>query len=206
MTEENTPLPLLRPVMLYDASWEGPFCTRHGCAVRNITCRQINSLTYPVSGLVELPDRAVIHHWTNEGRSIVDATGPMDLCCAEEIPPVAHAVAPVAPEVTAPVKKRGEVARPTGGHVDYYRKLIRHPTRQGVDPYTAECEDIIIALGMTPQEACVFKEVWRTASARQHNGKVGHTALYGAEKIAHYGALILQLAQQAAQDEEESDD
>jgi hypothetical protein len=77
----------------------------------------------------------------------------------------------------------------TGGLTNYYVKHIAHPQRQ--EPYTAECEDIIEALEMNPDEANIFKEIWRSAAARQNNGKPGHTALYGAEKIVHYGNRIL---------------
>lgn len=81
----------------------------------------------------------------------------------------------------------------TGGRVNYYLAQIDHPQRadQGVQPYQAECEDIIEALAMNPDEANIFKAVWRSAAARQGNGKPGQKALYDAEKIVHYGGRLV---------------
>jgi hypothetical protein len=55
----------------------------------------------------------------------------------------------------------------------------------------AECEDIIQALGMTFDEGCIFKALWRTAAARQGNGKPGQKGVYDAEKMVHYAGRIL---------------
>jgi len=82
-------------------------------------------------------------------------------------------------------------AQITGGRVNYYLVRVEHPQREDQAPYQAECEDIIEALSLNPDEANIFKEIWRSAAARQHNGKPGHTALYGAEKIVHYAGRIL---------------
>jgi hypothetical protein len=81
----------------------------------------------------------------------------------------------------------------TGGRVNYYVVPINHPQRadQGVQPYQAECEDIIEALEMNFDEANIFKAVWRSAAARQGNGKPGQKALYDAEKIVHYGGRLV---------------
>lgn len=82
----------------------------------------------------------------------------------------------------------------TGGKVNYYLVSVAHPQRE-VPAYQAECEDIIEALELNPDEANIFKEIWRSANARKANGKPGHTALYGAEKIVHYacrGVLHMQ--------------
>ena len=70
----------------------------------------------------------------------------------------------------------------TGGRVNYYLCDVPHPQRETQPAYTAECEDMIKYLGLTPDEANIFKEIWRSANARKHNGKPGHSALYGAEK------------------------
>ncbi len=78
-----------------------------------------------------------------------------------------------------------------GGKVNYYLVQVTHPQREEVEPYQAECEDVGKALGLTPDEMNIFKEIWRTAAARKHNGKPGHTALYGAQKIYHYAGRIL---------------
>lgn len=78
-----------------------------------------------------------------------------------------------------------------GGRVNYYLVTIPDPQREDQQPYQAECEDIIEALELNPDEANIFKEIWRSANARKHNGKPGHSALYGAEKIVHYAGRIL---------------
>lgn len=82
-------------------------------------------------------------------------------------------------------------AKLTGGRVNYYLAQVDYPQREDQPAYRAECEDIIEVLRMTPDEANIFKEIWRSASARLHNGKPGHTALYGAEKMVHYAGRIL---------------
>lgn len=79
----------------------------------------------------------------------------------------------------------------TGGKVNYYLVQVTHPQRKQQKPYQAECEDIIEALELNPDEANIFKEIWRSANARKDNGKPGHSAKYGAEKILHYATRIL---------------
>lgn len=79
----------------------------------------------------------------------------------------------------------------TGGLVNYYLVRVEDPQREEQEPYTAECEDLIDALALTPNEANIFKEIWRSANARQGNGKPDHKAKYGAEKIVHYAKRIL---------------
>lgn len=88
----------------------------------------------------------------------------------------------------------GRGLRPTkasGGHNDYWRVAVEHPTREGVEPYTAEFEDIAEALKLTPREYNEAKAIWRTAGARLGNGKPGATALYDAQKRVHYAKLDL---------------
>lgn len=82
----------------------------------------------------------------------------------------------------------------TGGKVNYYLAQIKHPRREEQSPYQAECEDIIEALGMTFDEGCAFKALWRTAAARLGNGKPGHKAVYDMEKVVHYGKNCLRTA------------
>lgn len=79
----------------------------------------------------------------------------------------------------------------TGGNVNYYLVDVTHPQREDQAAYRAECDDIADALGLDPDEKDIFKEIWRTANARKHNGKPGHSPLYGAEKIVHRAARIL---------------
>lgn len=79
----------------------------------------------------------------------------------------------------------------TGGLVNYYLVNVDDPQRVKQAPYQAECEDIIQALGMTFDEGCLFKALWRSAAARQGNSKPGHEAFYDAEKMCHYARRIL---------------
>lgn len=76
----------------------------------------------------------------------------------------------------------------SGGKVNYYLAQVDHPQREEQPPYQAECEDIIEALGMTFDEGCAFKAIWRTASLRTHGaGKKGQDPVYDAQKVQHYG-------------------
>lgn len=79
----------------------------------------------------------------------------------------------------------------TGGLNNYYVVPIKNPQRKEQEPYQAECEDIIQALGMTFDEGCAFKALWRNAAARMGNGKPGNKALYDCEKLVHYANRIL---------------
>ncbi|MDR5839305.1 hypothetical protein [Caballeronia sp. LZ034LL] len=86
----------------------------------------------------------------------------------------------------------------SGGRVNYYLARIESPQREEQPPYIAECEDIIDVLGMTFDEANIFKEIWRTANERTHGkGKVGNTPLRAAQKLVHYAGRILRKAQRA---------
>lgn len=77
----------------------------------------------------------------------------------------------------------------TGNH--YYRVTVVEPIAPDVPPYTAECADIIEALGMTFNEGEAFKAIWRLAAARQGRVKAtGSGPKYDADKVAHYGARI----------------
>jgi len=77
----------------------------------------------------------------------------------------------------------------TGGKVSYYEVPIEHPTREGRDPYTAECNDIIEALEMNFAEGEAFKALWRRAAARKLvSVKKGYDeGLYDAQKVVFYG-------------------
>lgn len=82
----------------------------------------------------------------------------------------------------------------TGGRVNYYLVHVPQPQRESQPPYQAECEDIIQALGLTFDEGCLFKALWRRANARQGNGKPDSKDLYDAEKMVHYAGRILNQA------------
>jgi len=79
----------------------------------------------------------------------------------------------------------------SGGSCSYYVVDVECP--QHLDPYTAECGDIVDALELTPNEANIFKELWRTAAARKGKKKQGHTTIRAAEKIQFYANRIHQL-------------
>ena len=81
----------------------------------------------------------------------------------------------------------------TGGKLSgdhYYRVRVSTPIAPDVKAYTAECADIIEALGMTFNEGEAFKALWRLAAARQGRGKPGNKAQYDADKVAHYGERV----------------
>lgn len=78
----------------------------------------------------------------------------------------------------------------TGGSSDYYKVKVGNPSSGG-DPYIAECNDIIEALGMTYAEGNVLKAVWRLAAGRQGQGKAGSTPIYEAEKVEYFGKRLV---------------
>lgn len=85
----------------------------------------------------------------------------------------------------------------TGGGTTYYQVDITHPVNEQAQPYTAECQDIIDALGMTFNEGNCFKALWRRCAARTlGKSKRGYTdGLYDAEKVVFYGERLVQLEQ-----------
>lgn len=79
------------------------------------------------------------------------------------------------------------VGEHSGGPVSYYLVQVNNPN-QGKFSYQAECGDIIEALGMTFNEGCAFKAIWRSAAARSLGKiKLGSDAVYDAEKVVFYG-------------------
>ena len=85
----------------------------------------------------------------------------------------------------------------TGGSTTYYQVDISHPINEQAQPYIAECQDIIDALGMTFNEGNAFKALWRRCAARTlGKSKRGYTdGLYDAEKVVFYGERLVQLEQ-----------
>ncbi|BCP56221.1 hypothetical protein K32_48380 [Kaistia sp. 32K] len=80
----------------------------------------------------------------------------------------------------------------TGGSVDYYQVDITSTTTPGRQPYTAECNDIIEALGMNFAEGNAFKAIWRRAASRSlGKHKTGNDALYDAEKVEFFGHRLV---------------
>lgn len=88
-----------------------------------------------------------------------------------------------------PAPEAGEF---TGGSVNYYKVQVPRPTTLKA-PYTAECNDIIEALGMNYAEANVFKALWRSCAARNLKlTKKGHAdGVYDAEKAVFFSARVL---------------
>lgn len=77
----------------------------------------------------------------------------------------------------------------TGGSSSYYSVDIVDPTTGG-DAYTAECNDIIEALGMNFAEGNAFKAIWRSAAERNLGKKKAGAkgdGLYDAEKVVFFG-------------------
>lgn len=95
------------------------------------------------------------------------------------------------------------MAKLSGGLNNWYVVSVKHPQRKEQEPYQAECEDIIQALGMTFDEGCAFKALWRNAAARMGNGKPGNTTLYDCEKLVHYSNRLLAKAFLLAKESEE---
>ena len=80
----------------------------------------------------------------------------------------------------------------SGGSNDYYKVTVARPT-SGIEPYTAECNDIIEALQMTYAEGNAFKAIWRHALARRGIGKQGNTQKYEAEKAEFFAKRLVEL-------------
>lgn len=100
------------------------------------------------------------------------------------------------PDTTTPAT--GNTKELTGGSVNYYQCPVEFPTTKGRAPYTAECNDLIEALKLTPAEANIFKAVWRTAAARQGKEKIGNTAIYDYEKIVFFAQRNLDVLRHEA--------
>lgn len=82
----------------------------------------------------------------------------------------------------------------TGGSSSYYTLEVKNTT-SGIAAYTAECNDIIEALGMNFAEGNAFKALWRRAAQRTL-GKVKKGAdadgLYDAEKVEFFGKRLVE--------------
>lgn len=91
-------------------------------------------------------------------------------------------------------KKATEQPKANGGKLSgdhYYRVSVSKPIAPDVQPYVAECADIIEALNMTFNEGEAFKAIWRLAASRQGRVKPGSAGMqYDADKVAHYGVRV----------------
>jgi hypothetical protein len=81
--------------------------------------------------------------------------------------------------------------RNTGDNTNYYLVEVKQPKR--LDPYTAECEDIIEALGMNFAEGCAFKAIWRRCAAKKLGviKKNYDGPAYDGEKTVYYGQRMV---------------
>lgn len=83
----------------------------------------------------------------------------------------------------------------SGGSSDYYKVTINRTTTPYAMTYTAECNDIIEALGMNFAEGNAFKALWRRAAQRTLGlRKVGakDDGLYDAEKVEFFGKRLVE--------------
>jgi len=83
----------------------------------------------------------------------------------------------------------------SGGSCEYYRVNISH-TVDDRPEYTAECAEITYALGLMHEEANIFKEIWRMATARQGITKKGNTRLRGLKKIQWYVNWLIKIEEE----------
>lgn len=80
----------------------------------------------------------------------------------------------------------------TGGDVNYYLVDIKDPKR--LEPYKAECEDIIEAMQMSFAEGNLFKALWRSCASRTlglHKEGQDAEGIYDAEKMVYYANRVL---------------
>lgn len=96
--------------------------------------------------------------------------------------------------VIAAVLEETKTPEYTGGSVDYYKVEVKNPTTSD-EPYMAECNDIIEALGMNYAEGNAFKALWRRAAHRTLGKKKAGAkddGLYDAEKVAFFGQRLVE--------------
>lgn len=99
---------------------------------------------------------------------------------------------------TQTAAKVGKVEN-SGRHCEYYHCEVTHPQNPNQNvPYIANCEDIIQALGLTFDEGCEFKSIWRRGRGRQGFKKAETTAVRDATKAVHYAQRVLAFEQRMA--------
>ena len=87
----------------------------------------------------------------------------------------------------------------SGSHCEYYHCEVKHPQNPNQKiGYIANCEDIIQALGLTFDEGCEFKSIWRRGRGRQGFVKAESTPLRDAIKAVHYSTRVLRFEEQKA--------
>lgn len=83
----------------------------------------------------------------------------------------------------------------TGGSSSYYTVKVVSTTTPYALPYTAECNDIIEALGMNFAEGNAFKALWRRAAQRTlglRKAGAKDDGLYDAEKVEFFGKRLVE--------------
>lgn len=83
----------------------------------------------------------------------------------------------------------------SGGSSDYYKVEITNTTTPFALGYTAECNDIIEALGMNFAEGNAFKAIWRRAAQRtlgKRKAGAKDDGLYDAEKVEFFGKRLVE--------------
>lgn len=93
-----------------------------------------------------------------------------------------------------PNKPGEKIDEYTGKSVSYYKVPIDYPMAGGT-AYTAECGDIIEALGMDYNEGNAFKAIWRKCAARTLGlKKQGYKdGIYDSEKVTYFGERMVVL-------------
>jgi len=86
-------------------------------------------------------------------------------------------------------KTASEQQQSSGSDNDYWIAFIAHPKR--LEPYMAECEDLIELFQMTFQEGEAFKALWRKGQMRIGKGKPGDTLIRNSEKVYHFGGRMV---------------
>lgn len=79
-----------------------------------------------------------------------------------------------------------------GDSCDYYKVKVNHTVDYKI-PYEAECAEITYALGLTHEEANMFKEIWRMATARKGITKKGNSRIRGLKKIRWYSEWLIKI-------------
>ena len=100
---------------------------------------------------------------------------------------------PSANDETIPTKTVNQAS--SGSDNNYWLAKITHPKR--LDPYEAECEDLIEHFQMSFQEGEAFKALWRNGQMRIGNGKPGDSHLRNAQKVRHFGTRMEVLEKRA---------
>lgn len=102
---------------------------------------------------------------------------------------------PVKVETPPPAPPPAPKGTYTGGSADYYSVKIVSTTTPYALPYTAECNDIIEALGMNFAEGNAFKALWRRAAQRTlglRKAGAKDDGLYDAEKVEFFGKRLVE--------------